>query len=96
MYAIDARVSASMGVCVLKSTGIVRKVDELGRIVIPIEIRRGLSIEERDPLEIYVDGDSIVLKKSGEDCVFCGSTENLTSFEGKYVCAGCIKKLGKA
>ena len=79
----------------MKSTGIVRKVDELGRIVIPIEIRRGLGIEEKDPLEIYVDEDRIILKKSGEECVFCGGTEDLVGLEGKFACKNCIKKLGK-
>lgn len=61
----------------MKSTGIVRRVDELGRIVIPIELRNKLKIEEKDPIEIYVDGSSIILKKYQENCVFCGSTKKL-------------------
>ena len=58
----------------MKATGIVRKVDELGRIVLPIELRRTLNIEIKDPLEIYVDGESIMLKKYQPACVFCGSS----------------------
>lgn len=85
-----------MGVCMMKSTGMVRKVDELGRIVIPMEIRRTLSIEQKDPLEIYVDGDRIILRKYGEECVFCGGSEDLAEYEGKFVCAACIKKLADA
>ncbi len=77
----------------MKSTGIVRKVDELGRIVLPIEMRRTLGIEERDPLEIYVDGDCVILKKVQTACVFCGSTKDVLSFEGKNVCLDCIAAL---
>ena len=77
----------------MKSTGIVRKVDELGRIVLPIEMRRTLDIAERDPLEIYVDGDSIILKKLQTACVFCGNTKEVVSFEGKNVCPECIARL---
>ena len=79
----------------MKSTGIVRKVDELGRIVLPIELRRTLDIAERDPLEIYVDGSSIILKKHESACVFCGSTKDITVFKEKNVCAACLKELGK-
>ena len=77
----------------MKSTGIVRKVDELGRIVLPIEMRRTLDIEEKDSLEIYVEGDSIILKKYRAACVFCGSTKDVTGFEGKSICAACAAKL---
>ena len=77
----------------MKSTGIVRKVDELGRIVLPIELRRTLDISERDPLEIYVDGASIVLKKYQNSCVFCDSTEDIVTYRGKNVCAKCAKEL---
>lgn len=79
----------------MKSTGIVRKVDELGRIVLPIELRRTLDISERDPLEIYVDGASIVLKKYQNSCVFCDSTDGIVSYKGKNVCAKCAKELGE-
>lgn len=74
-------------------TGIKRKVDELGRIVLPIEIRRSLDIEERDSLEIYINGDSIILKKWHPNCIFCGSQENVTTYKEKFVCEKCIKDL---
>lgn len=77
----------------MKSTGIVRKVDELGRIVLPIELRRTLDIAERDSLEIFVDGPSIVLRKYQPSCVFCDSAKNVVSFKGKNVCPNCIKEL---
>ena len=77
----------------MKSTGIVRKVDELGRIVLPIEMRRNLDIAERDSLEIYVDGDSIILRKYQPACVFCDNTRGIISFKGKNICPDCIAKL---
>ncbi|NLG86500.1 MAG: AbrB/MazE/SpoVT family DNA-binding domain-containing protein [Firmicutes bacterium] len=77
----------------MKSTGIVRKVDELGRVVIPIELRRTLDIAERDALEIYVDADKIILKKYEPACVFCGSAEDIVSFQGKNVCQKCLMAL---
>ena len=77
----------------MKSTGIVRKVDELGRIVLPIELRRTLDIAERDSLEIFVDGASIVLRKYQPSCVFCDSDKNVVSFKGKNVCPNCLKEL---
>jgi transcriptional pleiotropic regulator of transition state genes len=77
----------------VKSTGIVRPVDGLGRIVLPIEIRRNLDIEERDLLEIYLDGDRIILQKFESACVFCGSTRGLADYKGKNVCHDCICKL---
>lgn len=77
----------------MKSTGIVRKVDELGRIVIPIELRRTLDIAEKDSLEIYVDGEKIVLAKHEDSCVFCGKTRNLSQHKGKYLCDACYDDL---
>lgn len=79
----------------MKSTGIVRKVDELGRVVLPIELRRTLSIAEKDPLEIYVDEDMIVLKKYESSCVFCGSVKNIINYKGKSICSACIKDIKK-
>ena len=79
----------------MKSTGIVRKVDELGRVVIPIEIRNQFNIAEKDPIEIYVDGSSIVLKKYEPNCIFCGNTENLISYNDKLICEDCSKKISK-
>ncbi len=77
----------------MKSTGIVRKVDELGRIVIPIELRRVLGIEERDPMEIYVNEDMIILKKYEASCIFCGKTKDVTPFKGKNICEKCMEAL---
>ena len=78
----------------MKSTGIVRKVDELGRIVLPIELRRTLDIEIKDPLEIYVEGDAVILKKYEPACVFCGESEDTAEYRDKTVCAKCIKAVG--
>ena len=77
----------------MKATGIVRKVDELGRIVLPIELRRTLNIDIRDPLEIYVDGESIMLKKYQPACIFCGSSDDVVELNGKIVCRKCIDDL---
>ena len=79
----------------MKSTGIVRKVDELGRIVLPIELRRTLDIAERDPLEIYVDGSSIILKKYMPACIFCGESRDVVQFKAKNVCPKCLKELAQ-
>ena len=79
----------------MKSTGIVRKVDELGRIVLPIELRRSLDIEVRDPLEICLEGDEIVLRKYETGCVFCGSRRGLTTYMGKHICSSCASKIKK-
>jgi len=77
----------------MKATGIVRKVDELGRIVLPIELRRTLNIEIKDPIEIFVDGDFILLKKYEPACVFCGNAKNIVHVRDKNVCEDCIKEL---
>jgi transcriptional pleiotropic regulator of transition state genes len=79
----------------MKSTGIVRKVDELGRVVIPIELRRTLDIAEKDALEIYVEGEQIILKKYEPACIFCGQAKGITNFKGKNICPDCIKELKK-
>lgn len=77
----------------VKSTGIVRKVDELGRIVLPIELRNKLGIAEKDPIEIYVDGSSIILKKYEPNCIFCGNSKDLIAYNDKLVCKKCQEKL---
>ena len=74
----------------MKSTGIVRKVDELGRIVLPIEMRRTLGIDVKDPLEMFTDKETIILRKYSPACVFCGSTEGNIEYKGKRVCKNCI------
>ncbi|MCH5204123.1 MAG: AbrB/MazE/SpoVT family DNA-binding domain-containing protein [Oscillospiraceae bacterium] len=77
----------------IKSTGIVRKVDELGRVVIPIELRRTLEIDERDGLEIFVEEDQIILKKYSPSCVFCSNAGNIIKFNEKNICTSCLEKL---
>lgn len=79
----------------MKATGIVRKVDELGRIVLPIELRRTLGIEVRDPIEIFVDEEAILLKKYQPACILCGESDDLMEYRGKRICRECIRKLGE-
>ena len=77
----------------MKATGIIRKVDDLGRIVLPIELRRMLDIAERDELEIYMENDQIILRKYEPACLFCGSDRKLVTHNGKNICRDCIRKL---
>lgn len=79
----------------MKPTGIVRKVDRLGRVVLPIELRRSLDIAEGDEMEMFMEGDRIVLKKAGNACIFCANTRELVSVGVKSVCRECIAKLTK-
>lgn len=79
----------------MKSTGIVRKVDELGRIVLPIELRRTLGIDEKDSLEIYVDGSSVILRKYEPSCIFCGDAGDVANYRGKNICRNCLKEMSK-
>lgn len=79
----------------MKSTGVVRRVDELGRIVIPIELRRTLDIAEKDALEIYVDGEQIILKKYEPACIFCGEGRNVKNYKGKNICKKCLEEIEK-
>ena len=79
----------------MKSNGIIRRVDELGRVVLPIELRRALDIDEHDPVEIIPDGDFIVLRKLQPACIFCGSEEDLLEYRGKRICRSCLKKLNE-
>ena len=79
----------------MKSTGIIRRVDELGRIVLPIELSRPLDIAERDELEIYMVYDRIVLQKFEPSCVFCASSYGLVSYRGKNVCRECAQNMSK-
>lgn len=80
----------------MKSTGIVRKVDELGRVVIPVELRRTLRIAEKDALEIYVDDEKIILKKYEPACVFCGNAGDTVTFKNKIICKDCIAEMRDA
>ena len=77
----------------IRSTGIIRKIDELGRIVLPIELRNKLGLVEKDPLEIFVDGSSIILKKYNPNCIFCGSSKDLLSYNDKLICSKCKSKI---
>lgn len=78
----------------MKATGIQRRVDELGRIVLPVELRRALEIEDRDLMEIYMDEHGcIVLKPHRDSCVFCGSTKDISAFRDKNVCGKCLQEL---
>ncbi len=77
----------------MKATGVVRKVDELGRVVIPIELRRNLGIAEKDGLEIFVDEDKIILKRYAPACTFCDSAEDIHNYKGRNICGGCLQEL---
>ena len=79
----------------MKSTGLVRRVDELGRVVLPIELRRTLEIEERDLLEIMLEDDRIVLRKYQPTCIFCGAEEDLMEYHGKRICGKCLKEINE-
>ncbi len=79
----------------MKSTGIVRKVDELGRIVVPIELRRTFGIQIKDSLEIYTDSNKIILKKYEPACIFCDSADDVEYFKNKLVCGECLEEMKK-
>lgn len=79
----------------MKSTGIVRRVDELGRIVVPIELRRSLDIGDRDTVEMYLEGENIIIRKYQPSCVFCGTTNDITLYREKMLCLECIEKISK-
>ena len=78
----------------MKSTGIVRRVDELGRVVIPKELRKKFDIKEKDGMEIYVEDDRIIMKKYEPSCIFCKSADNIFNFKGKNICQNCKAELG--
>ncbi|MEA5051586.1 MAG: AbrB/MazE/SpoVT family DNA-binding domain-containing protein [Oscillospiraceae bacterium] len=80
----------------MKNNGIVREMDKLGRVVIPVEFRRMLDIAVGDDLEITSKGDQIILTKRQASCIFCGSSKDIVDFEGKSLCRACIEKLGAA
>jgi len=77
----------------MKSTGIVRNIDELGRIVVPKEIRTQQGIANNDPVEIYTEGDKIILTKYRPVCHFCGASENVLDFKGKKICLACTEEI---
>ena len=83
------------GETAVKSTGMVRRVDELGRIVLPIELRKTFNIVEKDALEIYTEGNTIILKKYEPACIFCGCDRRLVCHAGKNVCRDCVRKMNE-
>lgn len=78
----------------MKSTGIVRELDSLGRIVIPKSIRKVYDLKQKDGLEIFTDGEMIVLRKYTPFCVFCGSTDGITNYKDKNICRHCAEEIG--
>ena len=77
----------------MKSTGMVRKIDELGRIVMPAEIRQTLGLQVRDSMEIYIDGDRIILQKYQPSCIFCANADGLVTFGDKRICPQCLSRI---
>ena len=77
----------------MKSIGIVRRLDVLGRIVLPMELRRTLDIGEKDALEIFVDGEQIILKKYEPSCIFCGNAKDVINYKGKNICKHCFEEV---
>ncbi len=77
----------------MKATGIVRKIDNLGRLVLPKELRKTMNIDIKDPMEIYVDNDKIILKKYQPACIFCGSSDNTIEYQGRIICKDCLDKI---
>ena len=77
----------------MKKTGVYRRVDELGRIVIPKEIRDSQEINIKDPMEIYTDGNTIILRKVEDSCIFCGRTKDISQFNDKTICSKCIQSI---
>ena len=79
----------------MKSTGIVRRIDKLGRVVLPTELRRSLHLDWEDPIEIFVDGEHIILRKYQPGCLFCGGLDEVVTHNGASVCRSCIRELEK-
>lgn len=79
----------------MRTTGIVRRLDDLGRVVLPIELRRALDWQERDRIEIFTEEHQIILKKFEPNCCFCGGRKELKEFRGRLVCAKCIAKMSE-
>lgn len=80
----------------MKSLGIIRKVDELGRIVLPIETRKLMDLEPKDGVEIFVENDKIILKKYQPACIFCGEVDEVLNYKSKKICRDCLNELKKA
>ena len=93
-YAANFMTTTTGGIT-MKSTGIVRKLDELGRIVLPIELRRTLNLAEKDAVEIYVEGENIILRKYEPNCAFCGEAKHLVEYRGRQICQRCAKAIAE-
>ena len=92
-YKLDLIADLEEGIIAMKSTGIVRKVDELGRIVLPMELRKMLDLNVKDPVEIFVDDERIILQKYYPACIFCGDADDVIYYNGKRICAKCLNNL---
>lgn len=79
----------------MKSIGIIRNIDEMGRVCLPQETRKMLNMDSGDPIEFYVQDDAIVIKRYQKGCTFCGSTEGVKDFYGRKLCRGCMDKIAK-
>jgi transcriptional pleiotropic regulator of transition state genes len=85
-----------IGVIIVKATGILRRVDEMGRVVIPKELRESLELKSEDSIEIFVENDKIVLQKYEKSCLFCDNTDNIIIYMGKRVCNSCLEEMDNA
>lgn len=77
----------------MKATGIIRKIDDLGRVVIPKEVRRTFELDTKDPVEIFTENDRIILKKYNPSCIFCEEIEGVQQFNGKNICPRCMEAI---
>lgn len=80
----------------MKSTGIVRELDALGRVVIPMEMRKTMKIDKSTPLEIFVEGENIILRKYEPTCLFCGNATELVTYQERKICKDCLEKINQA
>jgi AbrB family transcriptional regulator, transcriptional pleiotropic regulator of transition state genes len=79
----------------MKPAGVVRKVDQLGRIVLPKSLRKRYQMNEGDPVEILVQGDHIILERYRPRCVFCSSMEGIVDFKEKQICSDCLREMDR-
>ena len=77
----------------MKATGIIRKVDELGRVVLPVEIRNRLGIDPGDGVEVFLEDDKIILRRVGQKCAVCGSSDKLIDIGDKQICLDCLQSI---
>ncbi len=77
----------------MKALGIIRPIDELGRIVLPVETRKMMDLNPKDGVEVFIEDDKIILKKYRPSCIFCGEADGVVDFKGKKICKGCIEAL---